>query len=177
MGQESGSETHPRPSAGRDPSYAAVLTRLVAIILCGTQASAADAPLPYGPNVTAEQAQRVLDAAEAAAREKKLSVAIAIVEPNGSLVLFKKMTGVAYGSADIATAKARTAALYRLPSSYFAEMLAKTPLPASLPGVMPAEGGVPLVIHGQIIGAVGVSGSSGSSDQEIARRGALSLED
>jgi uncharacterized protein GlcG (DUF336 family) len=130
----------------------------------------ASAAAPYGPPLTHEQAERVLSSAVIAARRAGLNLSIAVVEPTGEPVAFVRMTGAAYASGDVAVAKARTAARSGRESRVLGEALAGGRLwPLAIDGALPVEGGVPIVVDGRTIGAVGVSGASALQDGDIAR--------
>ncbi|HEY3812218.1 MAG TPA: heme-binding protein [Caulobacteraceae bacterium] len=138
-----------------------------------TQPSApppAAAPAPgYGAPVSLERAKRLVAAAEAEARKHDFLMAFAIVEPSGALVAFERMDGVQYGSLEVAQAKARSAALFRRPSKAFSESVAKGAVGVlSLPGAVAVEGGVPIIVDGKIVGAIGVSGGSSEQDGAVA---------
>ena len=130
---------------------------------------AAPAP-PYGAPIGLERAQALIDRAVEAASARGFRMAFAIVEPSGQLVAFGRMDDVQYGSINVAQAKARSAALYRTATSVSEERLAggRTALLA-LDGMVPVAGGVPIVVGGRVIGAIGVSGASSAQDDEIAR--------
>ncbi len=140
-------------------------------------AAAAAAPppattaLPYGAPVSLEQARRIVAGAEAEARKNGFHMAFAVVEPDGTLVYFERMDGTQYGSVDVAQAKARTAARFKRPSkAFFDSVMSGRVATLSLDGVVAIEGGIPIIVDGRIIGAVGASG--GSSDQDGAMAGA-----
>ena len=131
-------------------------------------------PPPYGTPITLEQAKKVIDSAEAEARKRNLNVAIAIVEPSGDLVYFRRMDSVDYASIKNAQIKAISAATYRRPSKSFRDRVAAGDLgPLALVGAVASEGGVPIIVGGKIIGAIG---TSGGSDGPISQAGADALK-
>ena len=133
-------------------------------------------PAPYGATITAEQAQAALTAAEAFARQNGWVVAITVVENSGDLVMFKKATGTQYGSATVSMNKAKAAAQFRRPTKAFADQLASgNPLPLGIPGAIPIEGGVPIIVAGRQIGAIGVSGVMAQQDGQVAAAGAAAV--
>src|SRR5205085_951494 len=143
-----------------------------AALLAAAVASAApaqQAPTPYGPPVALEQARQIVARARKAAGERHFNMAFAVVEPSGALVLFEKMDGTQYGSVVVAQEKARTAAMFKRPSKAFSDGVAagRTAI-LSLPGVVAIEGGVPIVLEGRIVGALGVSGGTSEQDGEVA---------
>jgi uncharacterized protein GlcG (DUF336 family) len=123
----------------------------------------------YGASVTLEQAKRIVAAAEKSAAERDFTMAFAVVEPSGALVLFHKMDGTQYGSILVAQEKARTAALFKRPTKAFAEVVAAGKASImSLPGVVAVEGGTPIMVEGHMVGALGVSGGTSEQDGEVA---------
>lgn len=103
----------------------------------------------------------------AAAAEMKL--AIAVVDRAGDLLAFARMDGASIVTVDVAIGKARTAAFLKGPSKRFEDMInAGRPSMATAPGLLPLQGGMPILHEGEVVGAVGVSGSSGDNDQIVA---------
>jgi uncharacterized protein GlcG (DUF336 family) len=103
----------------------------------------------------------------------------AVVDPTGSLVYFEKMDGAIYASTEIAMRKARTAATFKRPTkAFFDAMESGHPFVATLtPELTASIGGIPLMVDGKIIGAIGVSGSpSGPTDLAPAQAGADALK-
>ena len=145
--------------------------RAALICLLALTGSAAQAQ-GYGPAITLEQARRVAAAAEADARAANDRMVIAVVEPNGQPVLFQKMDGAIYAAVVIAQEKAKTAAAFRQPTANFENGVKESPFILCVPGMTPIEGGVPIVVEGRVIGAIGVSGSSPADDGRSARAGA-----
>jgi glc operon protein GlcG len=155
---------------------------ICAVLLLSTQAPAQQPaptpPLPpttpYGAPITLDQAKRAADGAEAEAKKRNSTMAIAIVEPSGDLVYFRRMDGTQYSSAKIAQSKAISAAIFRRSTKSFRERLAQGDLsPMALVGAVASDGGVPIVVDGKIIGAIGVSGGA---DDPIAQAGADALK-
>jgi glc operon protein GlcG len=119
---------------------------------------------------------QILDAARAEAEKNKWAVAIAVVDDGGHLLTLLRLDGCAPIGAYIATEKARTAALGRRESKQYEDMIngGRTAfLSAPLSGTL--EGGVPVVVDGQVIGAVGVSGVKADQDAQVAKAGASVL--
>jgi len=117
-------------------------------------------------------ARAIAGAAEEEARRNGWNVAIAIVDTHGELVFFVKMDNVQQGSVDIAQAKARTSARMRRPTKALEDAVAggRTVLLA-VEGLLPLEGGVPIMSDGRVIGAVGVSGVTSAQDAQVATVG------
>jgi glc operon protein GlcG len=135
--------------------------------------------LPYGPNVTLEQARVVAAAAEAEARRNNWNVAIAIVDAGGQLVRFERLDNTQLASHDIARQKAWTAVAFKRPSKSFEETIGGGGAGLRVLGIeplLPIEGGLPLVVDGRIVGAIGVSGVQPVQDGQVARAGADAIK-
>jgi uncharacterized protein GlcG (DUF336 family) len=133
---------------------------------------------PYGPSITIAQAKRVADAALKPARENGWTVVVAIVDPGGYLVYLEKLDETQVGSVAIAQSKAKSAAIFKRPTKMFQERLARGGdglLVLRLKDAIPVEGGVPIVVDGKLIGALGVSGGSSAEDEVCAEAGAAAL--
>jgi glc operon protein GlcG len=129
----------------------------------------------YGPPITADTAKKVAAAAIAEARKNNWTMAIAIVDPNGTLVYFEKMDNTQNGSVNVAQDKARAAALFKRPTKSFQDTLAAGGdglRILSLQGAVPVDGGIPIIVAGKIIGAVGASGGTSAQDGQVAKAGA-----
>jgi glc operon protein GlcG len=146
------------------------------VFAAGFAASAfAQMPNPYGPSITLEDAKRAAGPALAEARKNGWTVAVAVVDPSGNLVYYEKMDNTQLGSATVAIDKARSAALFKRPTKAFQDALGAGPDGArvlGLHGATPIEGGIPLVVEGKIVGAIGVSGATSAQDAECAKAGA-----
>jgi glc operon protein GlcG len=126
--------------------------------------------------LTADDAKRIGLAAEAEALRNGWAVTIAIVDDGGHLLALQRLDGAAPVSAQIAPAKARTAALGRRESRLYEEMINQgrvSFLSAPLEGML--EGGVPIMVEGHCVGAVGVSGVKSQEDAQVARAGIAAL--
>ena len=129
------------------------------------------------PTLTLADVRAIATAAENEATNNGWAVTLAIVDDGGHLLWLQRLDGAAPISADIAPAKARTAALGRRESKVYEDMInggrvSFLSAPA-LHGML--EGGVPIVVEGQVIGAVGVSGVKSTEDAQIARAGIAAL--
>jgi glc operon protein GlcG len=134
---------------------------------------------PYGLSITNEQAKRVGDAALAPARANGWTVVVAIVDTGGFLVYLEKLDQTQVGSIAIAEDKARSAAIFKRPTKMFHERLARGGdgmIVLGLKGAVPVEGGLPIVVDGKLIGALGVSGGSSAEDEVCAEAGAAALK-
>ena len=150
-----------------------------ALALGGTVLAQQPAPLgapltDYGPPITNEQAKAVAGAAFAEAKKNNWRMAFTIVGPAAELVYFEKMDGTQLASAEISQGKARTAVLFRRPSKAFADQFAagNTSFLTFPEKPVASEGGVPIVINGKIVGAIGASGGTGQQDGLAATAGA-----
>lgn len=121
--------------------------------------------------------QRMADAAQAHAKHKQWAVCIAIVDDGGHLLHLQRLDGTSATSTYLATAKAHTAALGRRESKFYEDMVngGRTAFVSApmIQGLL--EGGVPILVDGQCVGAVGVSGVKSSEDAEVARAGIAAL--
>ena len=123
-----------------------------------------------------DDAKRIALAAEAEATIHNWPVVIAIVDAGGHLIYLQRDDGAQLGSVEVATGKAKTAALFRRPTKDWEERLAEGRLGyLSGPNRTMLEGGLPIVADGAVIGAVGVSGVKSSEDAQIARAGLAAL--
>jgi len=124
------------------------------------------------PTLTLAAAKAIAAAAEAFAHERGWTVAIAVVDAAGGLILFQILDDTQPGSQQVAVHKARTAARFKRPTKALEETIAggRQAL-LSLPGVTAVEGGLPVVVAGRVVGAVGVSGMQSSQDSQVAEAG------
>jgi glc operon protein GlcG len=139
----------------------------------------AQSPTPYGPSITVENAKRAAAVAVGEARKNGWTMAVAVVDPGGTLVYYEKMDNTQNGSAKVAIDKARSAALFKRPTKVFADRIASGNAGLGvlkIEGAMPVEGGVPLVSEGKIVGAIGLSGDTSEHDGVCAQAGADSLK-
>ncbi len=151
---------------------------LFAFMLLGepamAQTPAPAAPPPFGMPISMDQARAAADAAVAEARKNNWSYAIAVVEPSGALVYFERMDNAQYASTQIAQDRARASALFRRPTKSFADRVAQQNdlSVLSLAGSSWSEGGVPIIVDGKMIGAIGASGGTQPQDGQVAKAGA-----
>jgi uncharacterized protein GlcG (DUF336 family) len=149
---------------------------LASVLSAPAPVHAQSAPVPYGAPVTSEAARKAATAALAEGRKNGWYVAAAVVDTGGVLVHFERVEGTQNGSSEAAIEKARTAAAFRRPSRAFEDVVASGKLNyLRLPGTVPIEGGLPLVVDGKIVGAIGVSGATSAQDGTCARAGADAL--
>ena len=129
------------------------------------------------PYLALDDVKRIAAAAEAEAAKNNWAVSIAIVDDGGHLLWLQRLDGAAAISAQIAPAKAHTAALGRRESKVYEDMINQGRVSfLSAPGLAGLlEGGVPVMVDGFCVGAVGVSGVKSSEDAQIARAGIATL--
>jgi glc operon protein GlcG len=146
------------------------------VALAPLMANAQPLPNHYGAPVGVETARKVAAAAIAEAKKNGWTVAAAIVDPGGTLVYFERIDGTQNGSSDVAEQKARTSAAFKRPSKLIEDAVTSGKSQyLRLPGAIPIEGGVPLVIDGKVVGAIGVSGATSQQDGVCANAGAAVL--
>jgi glc operon protein GlcG len=159
---------------------AAVRFTIAVLFVAGVLASAlAQMPNPYGAPVSLENAKKAAAPAIAEAEKNHWNMAVAIVDPSGNLVYYEKMDNTQLGSANVAIDKARSAALYKRPTKAFQDAVAAGGdglRILRLQGAVPLEGGIPLVMDGKIVGAIGVSGASSAQDAQCAKAGADAIK-
>jgi glc operon protein GlcG len=133
---------------------------------------------PYGPPITLDQAKRVMAAAELEAAKNSWQVAITILDSGGNLVMFHKIDNTQLASIGAAEGKASTAIRFKRPSKALDDAIAAGGAGLRLLAVKditPLEGGIPILVDGKIIGAIGVSGALSSQDAQVAKAGADAL--
>jgi glc operon protein GlcG len=139
----------------------------------------AQQPPAYGESVTVEHARKAADAAMAEARKNNWLLAIAVVNTSGDLVFFQKMDNTQLGSVNIAQRKARTAAIYKRPTKAFEERVSAGGgglVLLTLDGVVASAGGIPIVVGGKIVGAIGCSGATSAQDDQACQAGIDALK-
>ena len=120
--------------------------------------------------ITLEAAKKMAAAGEAEARKNGWNVAIAIVDVSGGLILFHKLDETQAGSIAVAQGKARAAALFKRPSKAMEDAIAGGKQAfLTIEGIVPMQGGLPVVVEDKVIGAVGVSGVTSAQDEEVAQ--------
>jgi len=153
---------------------AVLLASALVLALCVSGARA-QMPNPYGAPISLENAKKAAAPAVAEAAKNNWTMAVAIVDPSGTLIYYEKMDGTQNGSAHIAIEKARTAALFKRPTKVIQDAIAAGGEGLRflrLEGATPIEGGIPLVMDGKIVGAIGVSGGGSAQDGQCAKAGA-----
>jgi uncharacterized protein GlcG (DUF336 family) len=149
---------------------------LIALAVFAALSVNANAQLADKKVLTLEAAKKIAVAAEAEARKNNWNVVIAVVDDGGHLVYLQRIDGTQTGSIDVAIGKARTSAAFKRPTKVFDELAKTRPSITSIsPTAVLLEGGVPVVVGGQVVGAVGVSGVTSQQDAQIAEAGIAAL--
>ncbi len=156
-------------------AYAVGAALIAATLSFGSQAQVPQ----YGPDINLEQAKKVIAAAQAEAKKNNWPVAIAVVDNHGFLVAFEKMDNTQTASVNVAVDKAASSATYRRPTKAGQDAVAGGGAGIrmlNLRGMSSVEGGLPIVVGGKIIGAVGVSGVTSDQDGVAAKAGVDALK-
>lgn len=152
------------------------LVRTLALLAGLSVPSVASAQLADAKALTAAAVRKVLAAAEARAVQERWAVSIAVVDGGGDLVGFIKLDGASVGTVQISMGKARTAARFGRPTKVYADRVAADTLNIlSVDGVIALQGGLPIVVGGRVIGAVGVSGATSAQDEQVAAAGIAAI--
>jgi glc operon protein GlcG len=130
--------------------------------------------VPYGLPISLEQAQAVIQAAVAEARNRNWKMNVAVADSGGNLVAFQRMDGAMLASIQIAEHKARAAVTFRRPTKVFEDGINLMHLNYLLAfdGIIASRGGIPLIDRGVMIGAIGCSGGADSQDEVVSKAGA-----
>ena len=143
-------------------------------------AGIAQAQIPqYGPNITLDQAKAVAAAADADAKGRGWPMAISIVDTAGILVYYQKADGTQNASVLVSQQKAYTAAMYRRSTKVLQDAIAGGGAGLrflTLRDAIAVEGGLPLMVGGKIVGAIGISGMASNEDGLVAAAGAAALK-
>jgi uncharacterized protein GlcG (DUF336 family)/mannose-6-phosphate isomerase-like protein (cupin superfamily) len=153
------------------------LTRSLPALL--VLAGLAHAQVVEKKSVTLDGARQVIAGAVAYAKANNAPGGVtAVVDDGGNLIALERLDGTFAAGANISIGKARTSALFKKPTKFFEDAINKgrTAMAAMHENFTPLQGGVPIVVDGQIVGAVGVSGaSSAQQDEELALAGAATI--
>lgn len=126
--------------------------------------------------LAASDAQKIMAACKVEAGKNKWNVSIAVVDDAGFLIHLERMDGAVGQSAAIATLKAQTAAMARTPTKALEEIVKERPATGAFPGRLAVQGGVPILVQGECVGAVGVSGVKSFEDEQVAMAGLRAIE-
>ena len=166
---------------GRLPSIALALA---AVLLFGSVVQAQQQPVSppppppgYGAPITLEQARAAIAAGQAESKKNGWNHVFAVVDGGGTLIALEKADLAGNSSSEIAQAKAKTAATFRVPTKAYQDRVSSgETFILGLPGVVPAAGGVPIVVGGKVIGAIGVSGATPLQDHQAAEAGVAAVK-
>ena len=148
-------------------------------LLAALPAKAQTTPPPYGPPIGIDNARKVMAAAEAEAVKNNWAVVIVIIDSGGHLVMLHRRDDVQLSSIEISQGKAKTALMFKRPSKVLDDAISGGGAGLrflALKDIVPLEGGMPLLLDGKIVGAIGVSGVLSSQDSQVARAGADGLK-
>lgn len=175
-----------RPNANKFGACAALVALAIGALVSGrAYAQVAKATPsgkingPYGAPITLENAKKAAGRALAEARKNNWIMTVAIVDSGGTLVYYEKMDNSPIASANVAIDKARSANLFKRPTKDFRDALAAGGAGLrllGLEGAVPLAGGIPLVIDGKVVGAIGVSGGIRDQDAQCAKAGVDALK-
>jgi len=144
---------------------------LAAAVFSGMCSPALHAQLATKKVLTLEAAKKIAAVAEAEAAKNKWTMVIAIVDDGGNLLFLERMDGTQLGSIEVATLKAKTSLRFKRPTKAFEDAVMKDgrSVVMTLPDVVTVEGGLPLVVDGVPIGAIGISGMTSAQDGVVAK--------
>ena len=149
---------------------------LSAVVIPVLLAGFAHAQMRAKQVLSLEGARKIAAAAAAEADRRNARVVIAVVDDGGHLLYLERLDGTQVASVAVGIGKAKTAAIFRRPSRVFEEQVKNGRVAAlALPGATPLQGGIPLMVDGEVIGAVGVSGETPQEDEDIALVAAAAL--
>jgi glc operon protein GlcG len=154
-----------------------ILGALVALMAAGVL-SAQSAALATRKTLTLEGARRVIAAAQAEAKKNNATGVVAVVDEGGNVIALERLDGTFAAGAHISIGKARTAVLFKRPTRFFEDVIGKgRTAMVALTDFTPLQGGVPIVVDGEVVGGVGVSGAaSAQQDEELAIAGAAAIK-
>jgi uncharacterized protein GlcG (DUF336 family) len=128
--------------------------------------------------LTLDDAKKIAAAARVEADRNNWKVVIAVVDDGGHLIYLERADGTQKAASVVAVEKARTAIMFRRPTKAFEDTIASGRVAVmTMPGATTIEGGLPIVVNGEFIGAIGVSGVQSSQDAVIANAGLAALKD
>ena len=150
--------------------------RALASLVLVSMAAWAEAQVITKKTLTLEGAKKAIAAAAAEARKNNATGVIAVVDDGGNLMAIERLDGTFAAGANISIGKARTAVLFKKPTKVFEDIIGKGRTAMVAVDFTPLQGGIPIVVEGQVVGGIGVSGaSSAQQDEELALAGAASI--
>jgi glc operon protein GlcG len=150
----------------------------VAAALAFTFAGSASAQA-YGAPISLDAAKKAVTASMAESKKNNWTMAVAVVDPGGALIYFERQDATQNGSAGVAVDKAVSAATYKRPTKVFEDIVSgggNGLRILGLKGAVPIEGGIPIVMDGKVVGAIGASGGSAQQDGMVAKAGLEALK-
>jgi glc operon protein GlcG len=151
-----------------------ILAGAVLVLATGT---AARGQVMQKKTLNLEGAKRVIAAAQAEAKKSNATGVVAVVDDGGNLIALERLDGTFAAGANISIGKARTAVLFKKPTKFFEDVIknGRTAM-VTVENFTPLQGGIPILVDGQVVGGVGVSGAaSAQQDEELAIAGAASI--
>jgi glc operon protein GlcG len=146
---------------------------IVAVLLAMLVAGTATGELLTKKSLSLEDGKKAAAGAAAEAKKNNWKMAIAVVDDGGHLIYFERIDDTQVGSIDVSIGKARTALAFKRPTKALEDAINSGQNSAllSFPNVLPREGGIPLVVDGKVVGAIGISGGKSSEDSQVAKAG------
>ena len=151
-----------------------ILGSFASIAMTLAAGALAQSSTPYSTPIGTDAAKKIASAAIAECKKNNWFMAVAVTDNNGDQVHFEKMDNTQIGSINVSIGKAKSAALFRRPTKAFQDVLAaggEGLRILALQGAVPIEGGLPIIVDGKIIGAVGCSGGSSAQDGQACKAG------
>jgi len=127
------------------------------------------------PALTASDVQQMAAACRTEAQANKWNVTVAIVDDAGFMLYLERLDGAGPMTAEMAVAKARTAAVTRRATKVWEDLVKDRPVMMKFPDNMPIQGGLPIMAQGECVGAIGVSGVQSQQDEQVAKAGVTAL--
>lgn len=148
----------------------------IGVLAAGLVAATASGELLTKKSLSLEDARKAAAGAAAEASKNSWKMAIAVVDDGGHLIYFERIDDTQIGSIDVSIGKARTALVFKRPTKALEDAVnAGQNAILSFPNVLPREGGLPFVLDGKVVGAIGVSGGKSSEDAQVAKAGVDAL--
>jgi uncharacterized protein GlcG (DUF336 family) len=154
------------------------ITGGLAVALAFTFSGAAQAQA-YGAPISLDAAKKAVAASMAESKKNNWTMAVAVVDPGGALIYFERQDATQTGSAVVAVDKAVSAVTYKRPTKVFEDIVSgggNGLRILGLRGAVPIEGGIPIVMDGKVVGAIGASGGSAQQDGMVAKAGIEALK-
>jgi glc operon protein GlcG len=127
------------------------------------------------PSLTSADVHKMMKACKAEAEQNRWTVSICIVDDGGFVLLLDRMDGAGPTTAEVATGKARAAAITRRPTKFWEERIKERPVFLNFPAGLLIQGGVPIIYQNECVGGIGVSGVQSHEDERIAEAGCAAL--